>query len=116
MSTLKNFVERVFHGCSESQFSRTDIIEFIRKSEQLDSDVYDRIILVDYDDLMLFINTFDDDSIRSNMNEYQRALIFNAKLEIRIICREIEYDKADKLDWLNDNGVENKSIKIDLMP
>ena len=89
MSELQEYVKVELFGLTEDQWSDSDVLAFIEKSINLDSDVYDAIIDIDKADLYQHIAESDEDNVNREVIQIKKTMIVNAKEQIHVIFEDI---------------------------
>lgn len=93
---LKEYVKQEFLDLPEKLWTNSMVIGFIIKSIENDSDVYDAIVDISKADLYQHIAEDDVEGLEivnslKEMMEIKKAMIVNAKNEIKTIIEDIQY-------------------------
>lgn len=89
---LKEHVKEEFLDLPIKLWSDAMVIEFIIKTIELDSDIYDAIVDVDHADLYQHMAKNENYNSQRKMNEIKGAMLVNAKEQVNLIIKDIEYD------------------------
>ena len=110
MSKLKDYVKGNFHEVNEKDWTKAEVIEFINSASNLDSDVYESIIDIDYDDLIHNIAGFDSLYVEREVISIQVSMYINAKEQINELLGEIEEDiETEGMDEYQLNGFASEA-------
>lgn len=89
---LKEYVKQEFFDLPECLWYKDMVIEFIIKSIELDTDVYEAIIDIEHADLYQHMAEDENYNTLKEMNEIKAAMYVNAKEQINLIINDIEAD------------------------
>ena len=99
MDKLQEYVAAEFLELAEKHWSEMDIRAFIEQAIQLDTDVYEVITAIEHDTLYQHIAEFDHDNVNRELASIEKAMLANAKDEIKEMLSEIEAIKEDEAEF-----------------
>jgi len=104
---LKEYVKQEFLDLPVKLWPDVMVIEFIIKTIELDTDVYDSIVNIDHADLYQHMAENANYKTQREINEIKNAMIVNAKNQISLIIEEIEEDLEGEE---TDHGMNNSDF------
>ena len=95
MPTLKDYVKSEFFELPSHHWTNLMLQQFIQESIKKDTDVFEAIKHIDFDDLHQHIAEFSSSQINSEVLSIQGLMLSKAKDEIQSIIDEIQGDCDD---------------------